>query len=144
MRPVVASMRFARVVAVGLVCLALGACGTAPMGPHGSSLPTGRWTGEPGSCLSVPSNVCDLVVGCGHGQFPPPVLRADGTFEVGGTYRIEAGPVGINPAPPATFSGHLTGDALTLIVVPSDPSLGRPSAVLRLTSGTGQCVVPCV
>ena len=144
MRPVAVSMGFARVVAVGLVCLALGACGTAPTGPHGSSLPTGRWTGDTFSCLSVRSDVCDLVVGCGHGQFPPPVLRADGTFEVAGTYRIEVGPVGINPAPPATFSGFLTGDVLTLTVAPSDPSLGHPSAVLRLTSGTGQCVVPCV
>jgi hypothetical protein len=144
MRPVAVSTRFAHVVAVGLACLALGACSTAPAGPHGSSLPAGRWTGEPGSCLSVGSAVCDLVVGCGHGQFPPPVLRADGTFEVAGTYRIEAGPVGITPAPPATFSGFLTGDTLTLTVTPSDPSLGHPSAVLRLTGGTGQCVVPCL
>jgi hypothetical protein len=87
---------------------------------------------------------CDLVVGCGHGQFPPPVIQADGTFEVTGTYRIEAGPISINPAPPATFSGILRGQTLTLSVTPSDPSLRPASYALQLTNGSGKCAVPCV
>jgi hypothetical protein len=87
---------------------------------------------------------CDLVVGCGHGQFPSPVLHPDGTFEVHGTYRIEVGPISINPAPPATFSGILSGQTLTLSVTPSDPSLRPASYVLQLTNGTGKCAVPCL
>jgi hypothetical protein len=87
---------------------------------------------------------CDLVVGCGHGQFARPVLQADGKFEIDGTYRIEAGPISINPAPPAIFSGILRGQTLTLSVTPSDPSLRPGSLVLQLTNASGKCAVPCV
>jgi hypothetical protein len=87
---------------------------------------------------------CDFVVGCGHGQFPPPVVHADGRFEVNGTYRIEVGPISVNPAPPATFSGILRNQTLTLSVTPSDPSLPPASYALQLTNGSGKCAVPCV
>jgi hypothetical protein len=132
-----------RTVVIGLVCLVAGACAGTPTQPRGSTLPTGRWTGD-GACLSVAADGCDLVVGCGHGQFPPPVVHTDGTFEVNGTYRIEVGPISINPAPPAMFSGVLNGQTLTLSVTPSDPSLRPASSVLQLTNGTGKCAVPCV
>jgi hypothetical protein len=44
-------------------------------------------------------------------------------------YRIEAGPISINPAPPAMFSGVLRGQTLTLSVTSSDPS--PPTCILR-------------
>jgi len=132
-----------RTVAIALVCLLAAACAGSPTQPHSTSLPTGRWTGD-GPCLSVAADVCDLVVGCGHGQFSPPVVRADGTFEVSGTYRIEVGPVSIDPAPPAMFSGVLKGQTLTITVTPSDPSLRPATYVLQLTNGTGKCSVPCL
>jgi hypothetical protein len=97
-----------------------------------------------GACLSVAAAGCDLVVGCGHGQFPSPVVHADGTFEVSGTYRIEVGPISIDPAPPAMFSGVLTGHSLRLTVTPSDPSLRPASYTLQLTNASGKCTVPCV
>jgi hypothetical protein len=84
-----------------------------------------------------------LVVGCGHGQFQRPTLRADGNFEVNGTYRIEAGPISIEPAPPAQFWGLVSGSRLTLTVVPSVASLPSASYSMTLT-GTGTCVVPCL
>jgi hypothetical protein len=87
---------------------------------------------------------CDLVAGCGHGQFPSPVIHADGTFEVNGTYRIEGGPVSINPAPPAMFTGVLKGEMLRLSVTPGDPSLRSASYVLQLINRTVKCAVPCV
>jgi hypothetical protein len=132
-----------RIVVIGLVCLFADACAETPTQPRDTILPTGRWTGD-GACLSVGADGCDLVVGCGHGQFPSPVVHSDGTFEVDGTYRIEVGPISINPAPPAMFSGVLKGQTLTLSVTPSDPSLQPASYVLQLTNGTGKCVVPCV
>jgi hypothetical protein len=73
-----------------------------------------------------------------------PLVRADGTFQVAGTYRIEAGPVSINPAPPAAFSGTLNGGTLMLTVTPSDPSLQPASYALQLTTASGKCTVPCV
>jgi hypothetical protein len=131
-----------RMVAAGLVCLLVDACGGIPTQPR-TTLPTGRWTGD-GGCLSVAVGGCDLVVGCGHGQFPPPVVHADGTFEVNGTYRIEVGPISVNPAPPAMFSGVLRGQTLTLGVTPSDPSLRPASYALQLTDASARCAVPCV
>jgi hypothetical protein len=81
-------------------------------------------------------------VGCGHGQFSKPVIRADGRFDVDGTYRIEAGPVSLDPPPPARFSGSVTGSFLLLTVVPSAP-LPAASYTLR-PSSAGTCLVPCV
>jgi hypothetical protein len=117
-------------------------CHGSPTGPNEAPLATGRWTGG-GSCLSVTETACDLVVGCGHGQFPRPALRADGTFDIGGTYRIEAGPISIEPAPPAQFSGSVRGSSLTLTVSPSAASLPPASYSLTL-AGTGRCVVACL
>src|ERR1700687_1962166 len=133
----------ARILAICVACLMLGACVGTPSEPGDLQLPAGRWTGD-SACLSVADGGCDLVAGCGHGQFPKPVLRADGTFEVAGTYRIEAGPVRIDPAPPAMFSGVLMGGTLTLTVRPSDPSLQTGSYALRLTNSTKKCIVPYV
>jgi hypothetical protein len=132
-----------RVIGVGLVCLVAGSCAETPTQPRDMTLPAGRWTGE-GVCLSVSTDGCDLVAGCGHGQFPLPILPAEGRFEIQGTYRIEAGPISINPPPPAMFSGVLRGRTLTLGVTPSDPALRPASYVLQLTNASGRCTVPCL
>jgi hypothetical protein len=125
-----------------VVATFVSSCQGSPTGPNGGRLATGRWTGG-GACLSVTDTACDLVVGCGHGQFQRPTLRADGSFEVNGTYRIEAGPISIEPAPPAQFWGLVSGSRLTLTVVPSVASLPSASYSMTLT-GTGTCVVPCL
>jgi hypothetical protein len=85
---------------------------------------------------------CNLAVGCGHGRFAKPILRADGTFDVDGTYRIEAGPISIEPAPPAHFSGVVSGSRLTLRVAPSG-SLPLASYSMSLTAA-GTCPIPCL
>jgi hypothetical protein len=72
-----------------------------------------------------------------------PTLRANGTFDVDGTYRIEAGPISIEPAPVAHFSGSMIGSRLTLRVVPSVLSLPAATYSMMLT-GAGSCVVRCV
>src|SRR5262245_30542996 len=135
-----------RLPTLSLCCLVavtfVSGCHGSPTAPNDAPLSIGRWTGG-GSCLSVTETACNLVVGCGHGQFPRPALRADGTFDVSGTYRIEAGPISIEPAPPAQFSGSVRGSGLTLTVSPSVPSLPPASYSMTLT-GTGECVVPCL
>src|SRR5260370_6780186 len=82
-------------------------CGT-PTEPRATTLAAGRWVGS-NACLSVTETTCDLSAGCGHGHFPKPTIRSDGTFDVDGTYRIEVGPISINPPPPAHFSGSVAG-----------------------------------
>ena len=128
-------------VAIGVFVVALVACTSNLAGPTPGPLATGRWTGD-GACLAVTDTSCNLAVGCGHGQFPRPTIRADGSFDVDGTYRIEAGPVSIQPAPPAHFSGTLIGARLTLNVMPSG-SLPPATYSMTLTT-TGTCPVPCV
>ncbi len=118
-------------------------CSSSPTAPQNGPLATGRWSGSTGACLSVVESSCNFVAGCGHGQFPRPIVSADGIFEVDGTYRIEAGPVSIDPAPPAHFSGSVAGSRLTLTVKPTASSLPAASYSLIL-SGTGTCSVPCV
>jgi hypothetical protein len=116
-------------------------CNGNPSGPGDGPLATGRWTGE-GACLSVTDSGCNLAVGCGHGQFSRPNIRADGTFDVDGTYRIEVGPISIDPPPPAHFSGTVTGSRLILNVMPSG---SIPSASYSMTPTTaGMCPIPCV
>lgn len=95
-------------------------------------------------CLSIADRMCDFVAGCGHGQFVAPALRGDGTFIVEGTYRIEAGPISIEPAPPATFSGVLSGGTLTLTVAPRGAVPPSATYVLRPADAPGRCSVPCL
>src|SRR5438132_1576362 len=116
-------------------------CNRNPASATAGPLATGRWTGD-GACLSVADTVCNLAVGCGHGQFSRPTIRADGTFDVDGTYRIEVGPISIEPAPPAHFSGVVTGSRMTLNVMPSG---SLPASVYSMTPTTaGTCPTPCL
>jgi hypothetical protein len=133
--------------AAGLFVVAFAACGGllacnhTPVGPTDGTLATGRWTGD-GACLSVADTGCNVAVGCGHGQFPRPIIRSDGTFDIDGTYRIEAGPISIEPAPPAHFSGVVIGSRLTLNVVPSRSLPAASYSMMPAIAGT--CPVPCV
>jgi hypothetical protein len=117
-------------------------CGGNPAGPNGAPLATGQWAGD-GACLLVTDSGCNLVVGCGHGQFPRPALRADGTFDIEGTYRIEVGPISIEPAPPAHFSGSVVGSRLMLHVVPTGASL-PPASYSMTPTEAGSCQILCL
>src|SRR5690349_21605256 len=109
-----------RVAVIGFACLLAISCAETPAQPRETTmLSAGTWTGD--GCLSVATREdCQLIVGCGHGVFSQPVVRADGTFEVDGTYRVEAGPISNTPAPAAKFSGVVRGQTLTLTVTPTD------------------------
>lgn len=132
----------ALVLLVALVaCGSLLACDGSPISPGEGPLAAGRWMGS-GACLSVTEIGCTLAVGCGHGQFPRPIVRTDGTFDVDGTYRIEVGPISIAPAPVAHFSGSVTGSRLILDVVPS--GLLPPASYSMTPTSAGTCPVPCV
>jgi hypothetical protein len=106
-----------------LVCLAMLACHGSPTEPDGTTLPTGTWSNN-GTCLIVSESAVELHAGCGHGKFNRPSALVNGTFEVDGTYRVEVGPVSIDPPPPAHYSGSISGSQLTLKVAPSkDPPM---------------------
>src|ERR1700687_2202824 len=128
--------RETRLWVVALVaCGGLLACNRNPVGPSGGPLANGRWAGA-AACLAVADTGCNLAVGCGHGQFPRPIIRADDTFDIDGTYRIEVGPISIEPAPPAHFSGVVTGSRLTLNVMPSGSLPPASYSMTPTTAGT--------
>lgn len=128
-----------------LILVLLVACGggspTAPR-PITDNL-DGRWAGD-NACLDLQhAATSTLRVGCGHGTIPPLNFRSDGTFDVDGTYRIEIGPVSIDPPPPAHYSGVLKNSVLTLTVTPSVSSL--PQATYRLSfNPNANCGPACV
>jgi hypothetical protein len=118
------------------------ACTGNLSGPAERPLASGRWTGN-GACLSVTDTDCNLAVGCGHGQFKRPIVRRDGIFEADGTYRIEVGPISIDPAPPAHFSGYVDGSRLILSVMPTSVPLQPATYEMRPTTA-GTCPIPCL
>jgi len=124
-----------------VIGLTLTACSGTPTGARDTSL-AGRWTGD-GACLAVTDEGCNLVAGCGHGQFSRPIVRADGSFDAEGTYRIEVGPISVNPAPPAHFSGMLVGSTLRLNLVPTAPGLSAMSFTMK-PAAPALCTVPCL
>ena len=135
-------MAIVRRVAVSLLFGWLAfACSGSPLQPRDAPMKVGVWT-DGSVCLTVGMQACEVTAGCGHGQFPRPIVRADGTFEADGTYRIEIGPVGIDPAPPAHFSGAVDGSKLTLKVVPTGSGLAPATYTMRPASGPGcpRCV----
>lgn len=127
------------------LCLALMACNGSPTEPQAHAIADGRWSGD-GACLLVRNanvfpHTTTLIAGCGHGEFPTPDIRSDGTFDVDGTFRVEAGPVPIDPPPAAHYSGTLTNTTLTLRVAPS----GGTVATFRFHMDPGGTCTPlCV
>jgi len=134
-------MAIRRVAAVVLFGWLAFACSGSPLQPRDAPMTLGVWT-DGSVCLTVGTQACEVTAGCGHGQFPRPIVRADGTFEADGTYRIEIGPVGIDPAPPAHFSGAVDGSKLTLKVVPAGSGLAPATYTMRPASvpGCPRCV----
>lgn len=137
-------MRFA----TGLLVLTLMACNGSPTEPRVGALAEGLWTGDNGVCLRVPAanqtpRTAILTAGCGKGTFPTPDVSDAGTFEVEGTFRIEAGPVSNDSPPPAHYSGVLTNATLTLTVMPTAPSAQRTTFRLH-PDPNGRCGPACL
>jgi hypothetical protein len=126
-----------------LLSVAVCGCTSSPTALEAGPLAAGHWSSNTGQCLSVTESSCNFVAGCGHGQFPRPQVNADGTFQADGTYRVEVGPILIQPAPRALFYGSVSGSKLILTVTPTDPSLSISTYTLFL-NGTGTCSVVCV
>ena len=129
-----------KLLASVLLCTAL-SCGGNPSAPHQPGpLADSKWSGS-GACLTV-ADTCTMIAGCGHGVFPRPVIRDDGTFDVDGTYRIEVGPVSIDPPPPAHFSGSISGSTITLTVIPSG-SISKATYTMQ-ADAAATCGIRCV
>jgi hypothetical protein len=114
--------------------------------PARGTLAMGRWSSEGSACMTVAQTESSLIAGCWRGRFPTPSLRTDGTFDVDGTFRFEAGPSQDTPGAPAHFSGRIDGTTLTLTVQQTTPSAAPATPVsFALTfNGDGACSPLCV
>lgn len=127
-----------RLIATGLLLLAITACGTSAgtEGPPGDQLPVGRW-GAVDQGVIVTADLVHIHVGCTKGDFPAPVqLDAQGRFQVDGTYMLRAYPIPRETLP-AQISGVVSGRRLTLSIAVNDTVLKKPTSVGPITVTLG-------
>jgi hypothetical protein len=143
-------MRHALLFTVAIATL-LGCSGGTPTSPIQAAQPAqvalavGRWTSEGSACLSVASTESSLISGCWRGRFSTPVVRADGTFDVDGTFQFEAGPSRDTAGAPAHFSGTVNGTTLNLTVRQTAASATATPVSFAFTfGGEGHCEPLCV
>jgi hypothetical protein len=118
----------------------------APL-PPGQLVATGTWGGEDAG-LIVQQSQAHAHIGCTFGDFAAPIaLARDGRFTAEGSYVLRAYPVAVGPPLPATFSGVVRGQELTLGVVVNDTVadehvvLGPVSLVLGRDPRMGPCPI---
>jgi hypothetical protein len=128
-----------------LAAAALAACERAL--PPGDEIAQGTWGGED-SGLIVQQGAAHLHIGCTFGDFAAPIpLDGHGRFSVSGSYMLRAYPVAVGPSLPATFTGLVRGEELTVGVTVNDTvrdetvSLGPVTLVLGRDPRMGPCPI---
>ena len=112
---------------VGTALLGLGAaCSSATSSDQPArTLALGSWGGDSVGVI-VSDSVVHVHIGCTKGDFRrPPLLSADGVFDVTGTYILRAYPIEIGPSLPARFTGWVRGGRLRITVAVDDTVDGR-------------------
>lgn len=102
---------------------------------------TGTWGGD-NAGLIVTSTDVHVHIGCTLGDAVGPVRPdADGRFAAPGTYNVDAYPVNRGITHPATFSGQVVGQTMTLTVSLTDTA--RVLGPVTLTYGKEPKMGPC-
>lgn len=126
--------------------LALTACNQLTIQPGPNTLAVGTW-GADAAGVIVTDSQAHVHLGCTNGDFSTAGLVVDqqGRFEVAGSYLIKAFPVAQGPRHPATFTGQLRGDRLTLAVAVNDTIEKRVTRLGPVTVRLGQepRMAPC-
>lgn len=122
-----------------LAALALGACSAATSTQI--TQVTGTWGGD-NAGLIVADNDVHVHIGCTLGDAAGPIRPdADGRFEAMGTYNVDAYPIDRGITHPATFSGQVVGQTMTLTVSLNDTT--RVLGPVTLTFGKEPKMGPC-
>jgi hypothetical protein len=101
----------------------------------------GTWGGE-NAGLIVNGNDVHVHIGCTLGDAVGPIVTdANGRFEFSGTYNVDAYPVSRGITHPATFSGQIDGQAMTLTVSLTDTA--RVLGPVNLVYGKEPKMGPC-
>jgi hypothetical protein len=121
--------------------LALLACSAATSTPI--TQVGGTWGGD-NAGLIVSGNDVHVHIGCTLGDAGGPI-RPDqnGRFEASGTYNVDAYPVDRGITHPATFTGQITGNTMTLTVSLNDTGqvLGPVSLIYGKEAKMGPCPI---
>lgn len=140
------SERIALRVMMFVAVAAVSACSSAPMvPPFDGSLPLGTWGGEAAGMI-VGDTAMHVHVGCTYGDVSGRVPVGDGgTFDVEGSYVLQAYPVMVGPKLPARFTGRQDGTHTTITITVSD-TVEHKMVVLgpvTLTYGREPQDMPC-
>ena len=101
----------------------------------------GTWGGD-NAGLIVNDNDVHVHIGCTLGDAAGPIRTdADGKFEATGTYNVDAYPVNRGILHPATFSGQVVGQTMTLTVSLTDTA--RVLGPVTLIYGKEPTMGPC-
>jgi|SRR6185503_19681603 len=110
-----------------LVVLTLVAC-LGNTGPSGD-LALGTWGGD--NAAAMVDDTMHVHIGCTYGNAVRPTLVV-GQFEIAGVFNITAHPVDLGVLHPATFTGRVRGNELTLTVALTDTAVTLGPVVVRL------------
>lgn len=116
-------------------------CDTGPAVPLTEV--AGTW-GADNAGLIASDTVAHIHIGCTLGYARTPIrLDAEGRFSVSGTYNVDAYPVDRGIIHPASFTGQVKGNALTLTVVLTDNNrqLGPVTLIYKKEPKMGPCPI---
>ena len=101
----------------------------------------GTWGGDNAGMI-ITGNDVHVHIGCTLGNTVRPIHPdANGRFEAGGTYNVDAYPVDRGIIHPATFSGRIVGRTMTLTVTLTDT--GQVLGPVTLVYGKEPKMGPC-
>jgi hypothetical protein len=101
----------------------------------------GTWGGD-NAGLIVSNTDVHVHIGCTLGDAVGPIRTdADGRFEATGTYNVDAYPVDRGITHPASFTGHIVGQTMTLTVTLTD--IARVLGPVTLIYGKDPKMGPC-
>ena len=128
-----------RAILVLPTIFALIACSAATSTPITDVV--GTWGGD-NAGLIVNGNDVHVHIGCTLGDAVGPIVADEnGRFEVSGTYNVDAYPVNRGITHPASFTGQIVGQTMTLTVSLTD--ITRVLGPVTLTYGKEPTMGPC-
>lgn len=128
------------------LAVAAAALGAGPSGGDTKRVAAGAW-GAAGIAMDITASGARIEYDCAHGTITEPlVLDADGRFDVKGRHsREHGGPVREGEdsnGQPVRYTGQVTGDTMTLTVMPegSDTAISSHTLVRGKTGRIHKCM----